>query len=65
LNYEISKEGIIENVVAIKDPGGGIGASSIDALITAADGVIFTPGILNQAPVRVKKEIKIKFRIEG
>jgi hypothetical protein len=65
LNYQISKEGIIENVVAIQDPGEGIGEASEDALISAAEGVIFTPAIYNQVPVRVKKELDITFRLEG
>ena len=65
LNYEISEEGIIENIVAIQDPGGGIGAASVDALTTVAEGVVLTPGILNDVPVRVKKELEIKFKLEG
>ena len=65
LIFEISKEGIVENVVAIQDPGGGIVEASIEAFTSVAEGVVFTPGILNGVPVSVKKELLIKFRLEG
>ena len=65
LNYEITEEGKVENIVAIEDPGAGIGDSSIEAIKSVTVGVSFSPGILDNVPVRVKKELEIKFKLEG
>lgn len=41
VHYEITEEGRVENVIAIQDPGAGIGASAINAVSTATNGVSF------------------------
>lgn len=63
VNYEVTEVGTVENIVAIQDPGGGIGESAIKTVATITSGISFQPGILNGSPVRVKKGISIKFRL--
>jgi len=64
INYEITVAGTVENIVAIQDPGGGIGASAIGSFESATQGTSFSPGILNENPVRVKKEMEIRYKLE-
>ncbi|MDA9773836.1 energy transducer TonB [Saprospiraceae bacterium] len=63
LHYEITKVGTVENIIAIEDPGGGIGDASVGAIEVGTEGVSFSPGILDGNPVRVKKEIKLEFSL--
>lgn len=64
INYEISSQGAVENIEAVQDPGGGIGTEAIEGVEQVTVGTSFSPGILNGMPVRVKKEIRITFRLE-
>lgn len=64
INYEITKEGTVENIKAIKDPGGDIGVSAVDSIKVVTQRISFSPGVLNGTPVRVKKEIEIKYKLE-
>ncbi len=65
VNYEITKDGTVENVLVVQDPGGGIGDAVFEVLTTITEGISFSPGILNDSPVRVKKDLLIKFKLEG
>jgi hypothetical protein len=64
VNYEITEQGTVENIVAIQDPGGGIGESAVKALESITAGISFSPGILNGIPVRVQKQLKIKYVLQ-
>lgn len=64
IHYEITEEGTVENVQAIQDPGGGIGDASIGVLEMVTEGISFSPGILNGNPVKVRKGLSLKFKIE-
>jgi len=64
INYVITKEGTIENIEAVEEPGGGIGASAVLALSSVTVGTSFSPGILTGETVRVKKELNINYRLE-
>lgn len=65
VNYEITKLGLVENIIAIQDPGGGIGNSTVETIQLATEGVSFSPAILNNNPVRVKKELEVKFKLHN
>ena len=64
VNYEITEEGTVENIEAIQDPGGRIGESATETIGLITEGVSFSPGILNNNPVRVKKELEIRYKLE-
>ena len=64
ISYEITEEGLVENVKVIQDPGGGIGDSTIAIFKSVTEGISFSPGILNGIPVRVKKEFEITYKLE-
>lgn len=64
INYEITKEGTVENIEALQDPGGGIGGAAVKTVELVTEGISFSPGILNGVPVRVKKELEVKFELE-
>ena len=63
--YEITTTGSVENITVIQDPGGGIGAEVLGVFNTIFEGVPFSPGMIDGNPVRVKKEVPIKFTLEG
>ena len=63
INYEITEEGKVENIEAIQDPGGNIGNSAIGTVESVTEGISFSPGMLNNNPVRVKKELELKYKI--
>ncbi|MFZ1679203.1 MAG: energy transducer TonB [Saprospiraceae bacterium] len=64
LHYEITEQGTVENIVVIQDPGGGIGESAVVALETVTAGISFSPGILNGVAVRVRKELKLTYKLQ-
>lgn len=64
VQYEITKEGTVENIEAVQDPGGGIGTHTVSVLTTVTEGISYAPGILSGQPVHVKKEFELKFRLE-
>ncbi|MEM9544845.1 MAG: energy transducer TonB [Bacteroidota bacterium] len=65
VHFEITKIGTVENIEVVEDPGDGIGEAASSAITTVTEGVSFAPGMLDGDPVRVKKDISIKFKIEG
>jgi len=65
LNYEITTEGRVEAITLISDPGGGIGAASSEALMLVTEGITYSPAQLNGNPVRVRKGLVIKFKLEN
>ena len=64
INYEITEEGKVENIEAIQDPGGNIGDSVIGIVESVTEGISFSPGILDNNPVRVKKELELEYKIQ-
>ena len=64
VNYEITEQGTVENIVAIQDPGGGIGQSAVNTIESVTTGASFIPGILNGIAVRVRKELELKFVLQ-
>jgi len=64
LNYEITESGTVENIVIVQDLGDGIGEESKRTLLLITEGVSFSPGILNNSAVRVKKRMSIKFKLQ-
>ncbi|HFA51240.1 MAG TPA: energy transducer TonB [Bacteroidetes bacterium] len=64
LEYEITVDGEVENIVIAVDAGGGCGEASKSALEAATPGVSFFPAELNGEKVRTKKELPISFKLE-
>jgi hypothetical protein len=64
VQYVITETGAVENITAVQDPGGGIGDALVAAVRTATQGTAFSPGILNQEAVRVRKEVRAPFRLQ-
>ena len=64
LQYEITEEGMVENIEVIEEPGAGIGESAMSALDSVTAGITYSPGVFNGMIVRVKKELLIRYRLE-
>ena len=64
VNYEITEQGTVENIVATQDPGGGIGESAVETIESVTAGVSFSPGILNGISVRVRKGLELKYKLQ-
>ena len=54
----------MENIQVVQDPGGGIGEEARSSFEEVTTGVSYSPGILDGAPVRVKKELEFRFSLE-
>lgn len=65
VDYEITVLGMVDNIAILQDPGGGIGAATTKGLEVVTAGISFAPAILNSVPVRVKKQLKMTFKLEG
>lgn len=61
IRYEITKIGTVENISIFQDPGGGIGEETKNVMENITQGVVYSPGILNDEPVRVRKDFKLNF----
>ncbi len=64
VHYEITVDGTVENILMIQDPGAGLGEETIEVLMQATEGISFSPGILNNNPVRVMKELRITYKLQ-
>lgn len=64
LQFVINEEGAVEAYEIIENPGGQIGETAVESLKEVTMGISFNPGILNDVPVKVKKQIKVKYRLE-
>jgi len=64
LQFVINKEGEVEAYEIIQNPGGEIGETAVESLKEVTMGISFSPGLLNNNPVKVKKQTKIKYRLE-
>ena len=64
VHYEITIDGTVENIQTIQDPGAGIGDETMRILMEATEGIAFSPGILNNNPVRVMKELRVTYRLQ-
>ena len=63
INYEITEDGKVENIETLQDPGGGIGDSAVGTIELITEGISFSPGLLNGNPIRVKKELELKYSL--
>jgi len=63
IRYEVTTEGMVENIEITQDPGTGIGEETKRVVELATAGIPFTPAILNGNPVRVRKEYELMFSI--
>lgn len=64
IEYEITIDGNVENINITQDPGTGLGNEAKRVLETITEGISFSPAILNNNPVRVKKEFQANFELE-
>ena len=64
LEYEVTTNGSVENILITKDPGTGIGEELKRGFEIVTAGIAYSPAILNELPIRVKKELEITFRVE-
>ena len=64
VQYEITIEGMVENIIIIQNPGAGIGEEVKRVIELITDGVSFTPAQLDTNLVRVRKEFKAKFSLK-
>lgn len=64
IGYEIAADGKVENLEIVEDPGGGIGEDARSSFEEVTTGISYSPGILDGAPVRVRKEMKFRFSLE-
>jgi hypothetical protein len=64
VQYDIEKDGSVNNIRIILDPGFGMGEASKTSMDLIMVGKPYSPGILNGVPVKVRKEIQIIFRLE-
>lgn len=65
VEYEITEEGTVENITILNDPGGGIGEELRTKFEDATSGTSFSPGIFDNNPVRVKKQLTVTFKLQG
>ncbi len=61
LQYEVTSIGTVENIVILEDIGEGCGEEARRTLEVITEGVSFHPAELNRVPVKVRKELPIKF----
>lgn len=64
LTYEISIDGIVENLVITQDIGGGCGEAALSAFETVTSTVVYQPAILDGEPVHVRKDISFRFELQ-
>ncbi len=64
LEYEVATNGIVENIMITENPGTGIGEELKRAFEVVTTGIAYSPAILNEVPIRVKKEQEVNFRVE-
>jgi hypothetical protein len=62
--YEINESGEVDEIYIIEDPGGGIGTATIEALEAATPGVSFSAGAYQFEAVRVRKELRVRFKLQ-
>ena len=61
VQFEITTSGSVENIEIKQDPGGGIGEATKQVVVSATQGTPFSPGILDEKAVRVRKEVSMTF----
>ena len=64
LEYEVATNGTVENIIITENPGTGIGEELMRSFEVVTSGVAYIPAILNEVPIRVKKEQEVIFRVE-
>ncbi len=64
IDYEVTTNGTVENIIITEDPGTGIGEELKRSFEVVTTGIAYSPAILNEVPIRVKKELELNFRVE-
>lgn len=64
IEYEITEMGRVENIIIIKDVGGGLAQEAARAIETSTLGVSYSPAEIDNVKYRVKKVLPVKFRLE-
>lgn len=64
IEYDVTKTGEVENIVIKEDIGAGCGEETKRMFEIITKGVSFHPAELNRVPVKVRKELPVKFKLE-
>ena len=65
VSFVVEKDGTVSSVEPVRKLGGGLTRAAVDAIEAInAKGMKFSPGIQNEAFVRVKFNMPIKFKLE-
>ena len=64
IEYEVTSIGRVENILITEDPGTGIGEELKRGFEVVTTGIPYSPAILDDNPIRVKKELELNFRVE-
>lgn len=62
ITFIVEKNGSINDVTILKDPGGGCGAEAARVVSAMPD---WNPGIVDNEPVRVRFTLPVRFKLEG
>jgi len=65
VSFIIRKDGTVDSIEILEDPGSGLGETVISAMNLILEGVCFSPAELDGEPVDVKTQLVVKFRLEG
>jgi len=64
ITFVITKEGTVQDINIVQDPGTGLGAAAVKAFKAVTEGVSYSPGELNKEKVNVMKDTNVRFRLE-
>lgn len=64
-SFIIRKDGTVDTIEILEDPGTGLGDAVVVTLTKIMEGISFSPGEIDGEPVDVKTGIEVKFRLEG
>ncbi len=62
VSFVINKDGSLSDVQLVKDPGGGCGAEAVRVVSLMGN---WNPGLQDDAPVKVKFHLPVRFKLEG
>ncbi len=63
-SFEISEEGVVENVQDAGSEFEILGNAALEPLLDLEGQEVFEPAILDGQPVRVRKTLKVRFKLE-
>ncbi|MGB0929767.1 MAG: energy transducer TonB [Chitinophagales bacterium] len=64
IEFDVTQTGEVENITLKEDIGEGCGEEAKRMFEVITEGVSFHPAELNRVPVKVRKELPIKFKLE-